>query len=123
VLNINGTQKLWENLSTDDKTIVEQLINGSGIRFKVIGNGKPWSLVLRTGSGAYYAVIRATANKIVEIDIPYSKLRQPSWKMGNTDVLIKFDKNRITTLYFVMGDVDLGSGGNYSIKIFDIEIY
>jgi len=88
VLNINGilgsSNIKWSDISTDDKTIIEKLINGSGIRFKVIGDGKDWSLMLpfnetMTDGSYYYAKIKTIKNKIVEIDIPYSKLKQPSW--------------------------------------------
>jgi len=132
VLNINGklasSKSMWSELLTFDNAIIKKLINGSGIRFKVIGDGKIWYLILAffdTDHGKvdyiyYAAAIKTKKNKIVEIDIPYSKLRQPSWSKK-----AKFDKNgKISYLSFGMGDTfNSRKAGDYTIKIFDMEIY
>jgi len=113
VLNINGSLggydgERYAELYTDDKAVIEQLVNGSGIRFKAIGDGKSWYLQLRTGKNTYpSAAIKTEKDKIVEIDIPYSKL-------GRT-----LNREKITALYFGMGLME----GNYSMKIFDFEVY
>jgi len=125
VLSINGTlgsnTVKYSDLYTDDRAIIEKLINGSGIRFKVIGDGKSWALLLQliTDKVYYAATIKTQKNKIVEIDIPYSKLKQPNWG----EKKIAFDKNSIMSLTFSMGDANDRKAGKYSIKIFDFEIY
>jgi len=122
VLNIKGsTQGNYSEILTSNYNIIEKIVNGSGIRFKAIGDGKNYYLLLAAGTSnwAFYgADIKTKKNKIVEIDISFSKLRQPSYGRQ-----AKFDKNDINGLHFGMGKVNERPAGNYSIKIFDLEIY
>jgi len=128
VLNINGTlasqSQTWSELTITNKSIIEKLKNGSGIRFKVIGDGNDWLLLIVNVSGGNYnyysAGIKTTINEIIEIDIPYSELRE-----HNSGNKVKFNKKSITHLAFGMGNSieKKRKAGKYSIKIFDLEIY
>jgi len=100
---------------TQDETIIKKLINGSGIRFKAIGDGKTWMLAIITQSGDFYTTtIKTKKNTVVEIDAPYSKI-----KNGNNAVLTK-NQSSIQKLNFQVG---APQQGKTTIKIFDIEVY
>jgi len=130
VININGTignNPSWKSISlcTDDYTnIAEKLRNGSGIRFKVIGDGKKWFLEVPTYDTSiewvhYKATISTKKDRIVQIDAPLKKLKKPDWGK-----YVKFNQKNITGINFCAGEpFGETKSGNYSIKIFDIEIY
>jgi hypothetical protein len=107
----------------ENATIVQQLQRGSGVRFKVLGDGKTWKLQIPTreanADSCYYETTIATRNgRVVDIDIPYSRLRQPSgWGRR-----VSFIKNSITCLS-IQRHSDVGGTGASTIKIFDFEIY
>jgi len=122
VLNINGTlaTNSYSELYTLDKTIIEKIIKGSGVSFKALGDGKTWSFgLIFKGTYYYHYSIKTKKNTIVEVDIPYSKLKQPSWSKK-----AKFNKDDIERFSFYMGDAfNITQPGKYDIKIFDFEIY
>jgi hypothetical protein len=103
--------------------MVQQLQRGSGVRFKVLGDGKTWKLQLpttdtRADSCFYEAPIATRNGRVVEIDISYSKLKQPTgWGKK-----VSFVKNNILCLS-IQRHSDVGGTGLSTIKIFDFEIY
>jgi hypothetical protein len=109
-------------LSLTNETMVQTLQKGSGVRFKVLGDGKKWKLVVGTDEamsdyGLYEMQIQTKKEKILEIDVPYSKLKQPSWGKK-----VPFIKSSIKTLQFQRKD-DTGGTGPSTIKIFDLVVY
>jgi hypothetical protein len=101
--------------------MVQQLREGSGVRFKVLGDGKQWTLQIPTEEGIrsdwwFEAPIATKRGKVVQVDIPYSKLKP----LGNGKK-VPFIKESITTLaLFKHGTKESGSS---TIKVFDFEIY
>ncbi|MDR1839104.1 MAG: helix-turn-helix transcriptional regulator [Treponema sp.] len=110
--------------------LVDQLKKAKGIRFKAIGDGKTWNVQFHTVESpatdwaSYEYAFRTVPNKIVNVDIPYSSLRQPSWlsREYNPEKIFEFGRERIVTMVFSTSTrfQELGSS---SIKIFDFEIY
>ncbi|MDR0456082.1 MAG: CIA30 family protein [Treponema sp.] len=118
----NGSGWRVGQFSMSNPSIVQKLKEGSGVRFNVLGDGKKWVLQIATEDikdYCYYeAIISTKKNKVVSIDIPYSKLKQPSgWgkKMA-------FNQNSINYLN-LQYHTSIGASGSSAIKIFDFEIY
>jgi hypothetical protein len=108
--------------SLTNETMVQTLQKGSGVRFKVLGDGKRWRLRVRTDEAmsdyCYYVIPIATKKgKLVEIDIPYSKLKQPAWSKK-----APFIKSNINLLDLNRAD-DIGGVGHSTLKVFDFVIY
>jgi TolB-like protein len=127
VLNVNqklsrGTSN-WAEVYTTNETIIQKLTRGSRVRFKALGDGKAWELRIQTretsaDSAWYSAVISTRKDRIAEIDIPFSQLKQPSWGKRAA-----FNKNGIKGLNFARSNESSGGAGASTIKIFDLEIY
>ncbi|MDR0442795.1 MAG: CsgG/HfaB family protein [Treponema sp.] len=103
----------------------QKMRGGSGVRFKILGNGKTWIFLLATKdvTDSFYQTLVATKKgKVVAVDIPYSKLKQPSWSK-----MTSFNKSNIDNFCFMYHSDPKSSGphqtGLSSIKIFDFEIY
>jgi TolB-like protein len=127
VLNVNQNlsrgNSNWAEVYTTNETVVQKLTRGSRVRFKALGDGKAWELRIQTketsaDSAWYSAVITTRKDRIAEIDIPYSQLKQPSWGRK-----IAFNKNSITGLNFARNNESQGGAGASTIKIFDLEVY
>jgi hypothetical protein len=112
----------WAGARNLNDTLAQKLREASGVRFKVLGDGKIWSLIIpmretSTDNGAHRANFSTRNGRVVEIDIPFSRLRQPEWGKKVT-----FNKNSIIGMEIERNNT-LGSGGAAAIKIFDIEVY
>jgi TolB-like protein len=110
---------VWAGMISSDETLVQKLKAGSGVRFKILGDGKSWTFGLRMNDteGNWHRVTVSTRNgKVTEVDIPYSRLKQPNWGQKAA-----FNKSRITGINFEKMSSD-GSGPS-TIKIFDFEVY
>jgi len=136
--NINGQQKDVLNVEVNlpsgrglvggqvvlERTnvpIISRIRQASGVRFKVISDGKPWKLMFPTTETeidwcSYEYEVRTTRNRVIEVNIPYSSLRQPSWGRQ-----VSFNKNDITAVV-LQRDTEKDFGTS-TIKIFDFEIY
>jgi hypothetical protein len=104
-----------------NETMVQTLQKGSGVRFKVLGDGKKWIVIVPTNEAmsdyCFYQIPIVTKNKkVVEIDVPYSKLKQPTWGKK-----VPFIKTSINSLQFLRNQT--GGTGPSTIKVFDFEIY
>jgi hypothetical protein len=122
VLNIEsqlrGNGNLWANLNTTNWAISQKLREGSRLRFKVLGDGKPWNmdLICNNGSGGFHnyrTSISTKKDRVTEIDIPYSRFRA-------VNQAPRFDKTKISQLQ--IGKTGMASTSTFSIKIFDFEI-
>jgi len=109
-------------------SIFQRFREGTGVRFKVLGDGgRNWFLYIQTsdvqriGDNSWHrAPINSRNGRLVEINIPYSSLKQPVWAQR----AVKFDKNNI--INFVIerfAGNDENVSGTSTIKIFDFEIY
>jgi hypothetical protein len=119
-----GTKTEWKMglCSITSEIIVQQLQESSGVRFKVFGDGIKWKLQIPTAEagkdGSHYEIPIATKKgKVVEVDIPYSKLKQPAWGKK-----VRFIKSSIMGLAIGRHN-DIGGTGLSIIKVFDFEIY
>jgi len=120
-MEANVKQGGWAVVANSNAVIVEQLRNATGVRLKALGDGKPWQLVINmpetsSDGGSYRAEIRTRKGRVVEIDIPFSKLKQPQWGKR-----VKFNKDSINGMAIERGSHQ-GVGAT-SIKVFDIEVY
>jgi hypothetical protein len=92
---------------------------GSGLRFRALGDGRPWRIVLFTRSltgqaGWYYSTIRTRRDRVVDFNVPYSRFLMSSGTSG------RLDRSRITGVQFYRGLDDMT--GTSTLKIFDFEI-
>jgi hypothetical protein len=127
VLNVNqnlasGVSR-WAEVVNHNPSVVQKLKSGSGVRFKVLGDGKSWyfripvSEIFAEGN-YHFATISTRKDRVVEVDISYTQLRQPGWGKRAA-----FNKNNIKGLNFTRLNDTPGGAGASTIKIFDIEIY
>ncbi|MDR0441811.1 MAG: CIA30 family protein [Treponema sp.] len=106
----------------EDRTAMQQLRKATGVRFKALGDGKSWLLGFATDETKvdhchYQATIATKKGSVVVIDIPLSKLKQPTWGKKQT-----FYKNNLDFLVLQHPN-DNAAASTASIKVFDFEIY
>jgi hypothetical protein len=111
----------WAGVATDNEAIAEQLRGAAGIRLKVLGDGKPWQVIINmpetsSDGGSYRVEIKTKKGKVVEIDVPFAKLKQPQWGKR-----VSFNRDSISGMGIERGSHQ-GTGAT-SIKVFDIEVY
>ncbi len=96
------------------------LAQGDTLKFKVIGDGKIWSVSFvlydNNNSSSYRYEFPTKNGKVSEITIPYSKLKFEEWS-----VCRKFDKNEIKSIGIYGNNV--GVKADRSIKIFDVRVF
>jgi hypothetical protein len=108
--------------------VIRKLRTGTGVRFKVIGDGeKGWYLRFFTSDiktndgydGHFEAAINTGSGSITEVDIPFTMITQPPWGKRTA-----FKKENITEFSFWRFAND-GSrfAENSTIKIIDFEVY
>jgi hypothetical protein len=120
-LKVGEGNSSWAGARNVNDTIAEKLREASGVRFKALGDGKTWALVIPTKetTDSYRANFSTRNGRVVEIDIPFSRLRQPEWG-GNR---VRFNKDNITGMEIERNRSLHGPGGAANIKVFDIEVY
>ncbi|MDR0645269.1 MAG: CsgG/HfaB family protein [Treponema sp.] len=104
-----------------NETVIQKLKSGSGVRFKILGDGRKWFFKIGTTEtdidyAHYQVTITARQGRVLAIDIPYSRLRQPEWGKR-----VRFNKPNIIFLVFERGSET--ESGKSLIKVFDFEIY
>jgi len=113
-------QVTYDGWNNDSLNILNSLRNANGVRFKVLGDGKKWRFFIKTLDVRDYCnheiIIQTQKGKVTSVDVPYSRLKQPSWGKQ-----VAFNKYNIQWLT-IERTKDLGTGPAY-IKIFDFEIY
>jgi len=122
-ININlvtGSSR-WAGVYSYKTDFVTKLKNANGVRFKILGDGKKWSVYFSTSDvtdNAFHRTIISTKNgKVTDVNILFSGLKQPDWGKKT-----EFKKNNIATIG-IQRDATLGSFGVSTVKIFDFEIY
>ena len=122
-VNVTSGNGTYAGVALFNETIVQKLRTSSGVRFKVLGDGRNWEFLLPTketlaADFSYHRSRIITQNRrVVDINIPYSQLVQPIWATRN----IPFNRNNIMGLHFERNSI-VGTGSSI-IKIFDFEIY
>ena len=119
-VNVASGDSRWAGAFLDNRDIQLVLRRSSGVRFKVLGDGKNWGFYIATSdvsdSGFHAATISTRNGRITEIDIPYTRLRQPDWGRK-----VPFNKQNI--IDFSIHRSNSHGAGTSTIKIFDFEIY
>jgi len=119
----NNNNIYYANIHT--QKLNKQLRNANGIRFKARGDGKSWVVEFQTMEFAnvknfvYHVYTFSTIReKIINVDIPYSKVYFPDW-LGKHSFDFKKEKinNLVITASFLQGY------GSSLLQIFDFEIY
>jgi TolB-like protein len=121
-MTVKSASNGWANVYCTDTNLINKAKTANGVRFKVYGDGKSWRLCLGTteteSDSCYHERKFSTKkNKVMEIDIPYTKLRQPSWGKKKP-----FNKANIDVLQFRRDWHEDGTAES-TIKIFDFELY
>jgi TolB-like protein len=118
----NGDLPRWAGIYSSNETFMQILKGASGVRLKVLGDGKGWEFSVTTKEKEvdynYGTTIRTQKDRVAVIDIPYSKLSQDRWARQ-----APFNKNSIIGLSIDRNKSSLGGAGSSTIKIFDLEIY
>jgi hypothetical protein len=112
-------------LSNDN--ITQRLRTASGVRFKVLGDGKQFSILVNTSqtkTNNRYTLFQTTIPTrngiITEVDVPYSRLR---FFANNNESGSRFVKENIQGMTFERNTSLNGTSGRSTVKIFDFEIY
>jgi len=115
----------WATFGIWDGPIMPQIRTASGVRFKALGDGKTWHLVFNTkeqtatGDGASYrAEIKTRSNMVVDINIPFSSLKQPDWGKK-----VPWVKSNMLGVNIQRQTVEDTESGTSTIKVFDFEVY
>ncbi|MDR0784603.1 MAG: CIA30 family protein [Treponema sp.] len=121
-MTVKVTTNGWANVYCQDTNLVKSATIANGARFKVYGDGKSWRLCVGTsdtGSDNCYHELKFSTkkNKVTEIDVPYTKLRQPSWGKKKP-----FNKANIDLFQFRRDGYEDGTAES-TIKVFDFELY
>jgi len=120
--NSGGTSK-WGGFIANAESIVSQLKTASGVRFKALGDGKRWVLIVDTNlpepGDTYRTEIKTTNNRVVDINIPFSSLKQGSWVSSKRP----FVKNNIISILIQRHTDTASETGASTLKVFDFEIY
>jgi TolB-like protein len=132
-----GKSGSYTGAITEDQTFVQALIVGNGVRFKVIGDGKGWFFSIQTKEYiiqknnfdqmvAHGFFLTTKNGQVVEVDIPFSRLRIPTINTRNwtSSPTFGFSKASIIGMVIERNNYSLGhESGPSTIKIFDLEIY
>jgi hypothetical protein len=120
-----GNEWRLGQLLTNDEEILNRLRGANGIRFKALGDGAAgWLVQFPTQETSadncqYETSFRTRRDQVVEINIPYSGLKQPSWGRQ-----VRFNRENILCMNiqrYALGDSAIS--GTSTIKLFDFEIY
>jgi len=114
-IDVNVARNGAPHISTNSSQIIQRMRAGSGVRFKVLGDGKSWQFFIATRDTEWRnwrTTFTTGYGRVVQVDIPFSRLRQPR---------VQFNRNQIEWIVFERNH-EQGIGAA-SIKIFDFEIY
>jgi TolB-like protein len=117
-----GTGK-WGNVLVNDESVLSKLKTASGVRFKAMGDGKGWIVQLHTTEARadncfYQADVKTQNNRVVDINLPFSSFKQPSWGKK-----VPFVKNNIMTITLQRHTETASETGPSTMKVFDFEVY
>lgn len=104
--------KLSSTLFMNSIQLPDSLQGSKGLIFKVIGDGKDYTLRIGVGNIEYGCKLKTKNGEVLLFDIPYSLFRQQTG-----DVLIPLDSDEITGITLSPSDP---SSGKYEITIFDM---
>jgi len=97
----HGSGLKYGHIKLTEYNTIQNLRQANGVRFKVLGDGKTWRFQIVTKEilkgkewGSYITQITTKKGKVVEFDIPYSKLKQAEFNTKK----VPFSKEDITQL-------------------------
>lgn len=100
-----------------DRDLKSFLCQGDTIKFRVLGDGKPWVFrVMLRGNTSYSYEFSTKNKKITEVSIPYERLKFDEWTNRRS-----FNSNEITGVEFTGGTA--GTSSDRDITIFDVRVY
>lgn len=121
--NVGGGNLAYAEVMNYDPDIAELLKTANGIRFKVLGDGKQWIVAFPATNvkdyGWHMGRFTATNNRIVDVDVPFSTLRQ----LTPFAERVRFNKELIIGMHFGRTWYIEGGRSPATIKIFDVELY
>ena len=101
------------------KAFTDALKNGNGVKIALSGDGKKYCIRLETNDRPDYCFhcieLEAPKGKVVEYDIPYSKLKQYSWGAQKS-----FKKQNITALSIQTIGQPIDS---YEVKVVSVKVF
>ena len=119
-----GNEWRFGQFNLEDDALIQRLKTANGVRFKVQGDGGAgWKVLIPTTDTAsdncfHESSFTTRNNNVVNVDIQFSRLRQPSWGRR-----VNFNKSNITA-FAIQRQTDSSSvSGSSTIKVFDFEIY
>jgi len=122
---VRGNKTRWTSFMVFNEDVLQRLRNASGVRFKVLGDGNTWWIAFATTEtnnndfNHFNSNINTRNGRIVTIDVPFSRLRQPDW--GSRQ---QFYKNNIVFMFFqFLRGGDTTAAKTSVLKVFDFEIY
>jgi hypothetical protein len=120
-INLANGDERWAGAGLENNNVSQIMKTKTGVRFKVLGDGKAWRFLVKTNEarsdGGYFGMqISTQRGKVVEVNVPFSRMSQPEWGRR-----VSFFKNSIFGIGLERYPY-LGAGAS-TIKIFDFEIY
>jgi TolB-like protein len=112
----------WAGAGNWNDAFAQKLRGASGVRFKVLGDGKTWVLIIpieetsAANIGRHMVNITTRKGRVVEVDVPFSRLKQ-----SDGGRRAAFNKNSITGM--AIERWSLHGAGFGTIKVFDLEVY
>jgi hypothetical protein len=121
----SGNEWRMGNFFSDHPDIIQRLRAANGVRFKVSGDGgRGWYIAMSTpetdsDGGRFRTPITTRRGTVVDVDVPFSRLRQPAWARS-----VRFNRETIGFIEIARhANGDDSFSGESIIKIFDFEIY
>ena len=109
-----------------NEALFQRLRSANGVRFSVLGDGgRGWRINVSTQNTVHFPhhlTFNPRNGRIVNVDVPFSRIKQPSWVSQNQRVPL--DRRQINGLMFTRWAAsDNSFSGPSTIKIFNFEIY
>jgi len=103
-------------IRNNNLSVIQKFREGSGLRFKVLGDGKQWNFIFKNATDGYEnghsVTISTRKDRVVEISIPYNRV---PLDVKNR----RFDKTKVDTIEIERFWEDRSTS---TLKIFDFEI-
>jgi hypothetical protein len=118
----SGTEWRIGEFTLDNNSFVQKLKTVNGISFSVLGDGENgWRVMFPmretlADNCFHEATFSTTSGRITQVNIPFSKLKQPSWGKSVT-----FNRNNIVSIIIQRNSTESNLSGSSTIKVFDFK--